>query len=397
MADSSTATVVPPVQTHAASAAHVSPSHSAEPQIRIERVSKSFGGNRVLNDINLSIHAGEVFSLLGGSGCGKTTLLRILAGFEQPDSGRILMQGVDITALPPYERPLNMMFQSYALFPHMSVVDNIGYGLKRQRVPAKERLERILAVMEQVKLTGLERRLPQQLSGGQRQRVALARALVLQPKVLLLDEPLSALDKKLRESTQFELMQLQDKLGITFVVVTHDQDEAMALSSRVAVMEAGHILQVGAPIEVYEYPKNRQVAGFFGTANLLEGYVVAQTPAHYTVQSPALPVALRVNKPNPSHALRQFADNDRIYLAIRPEKILMTLAQSEATANHLPATVTALGYFGSRSMYKVKVAEHTHWWVATPNESRSTSFKIDWGDRVMLTLESEDIIVLDEA
>jgi len=365
-------------------------------QIRIERVSKSFGGNRVLDDISLSIHAGEVFSLLGGSGCGKTTLLRILAGFEQPDSGRILMQGVDITAVPPYERALNMMFQSYALFPHMSVVDNIGYGLKRQRVPAAERRERIVAVLDQLKLGGLEQRMPQQLSGGQRQRVALARALVLQPKVLLLDEPLSALDKKLRESTQFELMQLQDKLGITFVVVTHDQDEAMALSSRVAVMDAGRILQVGAPMEVYEYPKNRQVAGFFGTANLVDGTVMAHTAEQYTVRCQILPVPLRVNKPNPSHGVRAFAEGDRIHLAIRPEKILMTLAETDATDHHLPATVTALGYFGSRSMYKVKVGEHSHWWVTTPNESRGLRFKIDWGDRVMLSIASEDIIVLDE-
>jgi putrescine transport system ATP-binding protein len=289
-----------------------------------------------------------------------------------------------------------MMFQSYALFPHMSVVDNIGYGLKRQRVPAAERRERIVAVLDQLKLGGLEQRMPQQLSGGQRQRVALARALVLQPKVLLLDEPLSALDKKLRESTQFELMQLQDKLGITFVVVTHDQDEAMALSSRVAVMDAGRILQVGAPMEVYEYPKNRQVAGFFGTANLVDGTVMAHTAEQYTVRCQTLPVPLRVNKPNPSLGVRAFAEGDRIHLAIRPEKILMTLAGTDATDHHFPATVTALGYFGSRSMYKVKVGEHSHWWVTTPNESRGVGFKIDWGDRVMLSIASEDIIVLDE-
>ena len=248
---------------------------AAIPQILIEGVSKTYGAATAVADISLGIYKGEMFALVGASGCGKTTLLRMLAGFAAPSSGRILIDGVDMGSVPPHERPVNMMFQSYALFPHMTVEDNVGYGLRRLSLERAVKRQRIREALEMVQLGALATRRPHQLSGGQRQRVALARALIRRPKVLLLDEPLSALDKKLREQTQFELMDLQYELGITFIVVTHDQDEAMALASRIAVMDRGRVMQVGTPAEIYEFPRSRFVADFVGTTNLFEGTVCA--------------------------------------------------------------------------------------------------------------------------
>ncbi|MGH8166100.1 MAG: ABC transporter ATP-binding protein, partial [Woeseiaceae bacterium] len=245
----------------------------AVPIIRIEGVSKRFGDFVAVDSIDLDIERGEIFSILGASGCGKTTLLRMLAGFETPTTGRIIIDGVDLTNEPPYRRPVNLMFQSYAIFPHMTVEQNVAYGLRKERVPRDEVKSRVAEMLDLVQLQQFATRKPNQLSGGQRQRVALARALVKRPKVLLLDEPLAALDKKLREHTQFELMGIQDRLGITFVVVTHDQEEAMILSSRIAVMNEGRFDQVGRPKEVYEYPVSRFVADFIGTINMFEGTV----------------------------------------------------------------------------------------------------------------------------
>jgi spermidine/putrescine ABC transporter ATP-binding subunit len=254
---------------------------AAHPQhIRIEGVSKRFGDVTAVRDIDLTIGRGELFALLGGSGCGKTTLLRMLAGFAPPTTGRIIIGERDVTAMPPYERPVNMMFQSYALFPHMTVQDNIAFGLRRERVEKHEVGRRVAEAMALVKMEGLERRKPAQLSGGQRQRVALARAVVKKPEVLLLDEPMSALDKKLRAHTQFELSAIQRQLGITFVMVTHGQEEAMAMATRIAVMEAGRIMQVGPPQEIYEQPRNRFVADFIGTVNLLDGTVASAAVDH---------------------------------------------------------------------------------------------------------------------
>src|SRR5712671_4490678 len=255
----------------------------ATAQIFIDSVSKTYGTHTAVDDVSLSIYKGEMFALVGASGCGKTTLLRMLAGFAHPSSGRILIDGVEMGAVPPHERPVNMMFQSYALFPHMTVEGNVGYGLRRLPLDDAARKQCIQDALDMVQLGGLAQRKPHQLSGGQRQRVALARALIRRPKVLLLDEPLSALDKKLREQTQFELMNIQSQVGITFVFVTHDQDEAMALSTRIAVMNHGQVVQVGTPSEIYEFPQTRFVADFIGTTNLFEGTVAACEPGLITV------------------------------------------------------------------------------------------------------------------
>lgn len=255
-----------------ATATKVTP-EGQSPFIRIEGLSKSFGAFEAVKDVSLTISRGEIFSLLGGSGCGKTTLLRMLAGFEEPTSGRIFIDGQDVTSAPPYARPVHMMFQSYALFPHMTVEKNIGYGLKHEKMSSEQRRLRVKEMIDLVQLGGLEKRKPHQISGGQRQRVALARALARRPKLLLLDEPLAALDKKLREHTQFELMNVQDKTGVTFIVVTHDQDEAMTLSSRIAVMDKGEVKQIGSSTEIYEYPNSRFVAGFIGSITFFDGIV----------------------------------------------------------------------------------------------------------------------------
>jgi putrescine transport system ATP-binding protein len=315
----------------------------AKPQILIESVNKSFGSFTAVDGINLRIFKGEMFALVGASGCGKTTLLRMLAGFETPSSGRILIEDVDMTRVPPHERPVNMMFQSYALFPHMTVQENVGYGLKRMKLDPAVRSKRVQDALDMVQLGALGKRKPHQLSGGQRQRVALARALIRRPKVLLLDEPLSALDKKLREQTQFELMNIQSQVGITFVFVTHDQDEAMALSTRIAVMNRGQVIQVGTPSEIYEFPQSRFVADFVGTTNLFEGTVRGGEPGHLVVQSPEAGCDLLVDE------LGRFNSGQRVWVALRPEKIRLSKQPSASEhVNQIKGTVWELGYLGNR-------------------------------------------------
>src|SRR5579883_1061368 len=301
----------------------------AKPQIVIENVTKTFGGFTAVDGVSLRIHKGEMFALVGASGCGKTTLLRMLAGFATPSTGRILIDDVDMTRVPPHERPVNMMFQSYALFPHMTVEQNIGYGLRRLPIDKAERERRVREALEMVQLGPLAKRKPHQLSGGQRQRVALARALIRRPKVLLLDEPLSALDKKLRERTQFELMELQYQVGITFVVVTHDQDEAMALATRIAVMDRGKVLQVGTPSEIYEFPRSRFVADFVGTTNLFEGTVTGSEPGRVTVHCAETACDLLIDD------LGRFAIGQRVWVALRPEKIRLTKQPPEIGRGNL--------------------------------------------------------------
>jgi putrescine transport system ATP-binding protein len=332
----------------------------AAPYVRIERVTKRFGEVYAVDDLSLNIYRGEFFSLLGGSGCGKSTLLRLLAGLERPTSGRIFIDGADVTNLPAYARPVNMMFQSYALFPHMTVEQNVAFGLKQEGMPACERAERVGEMLELLQISGLGKRKPDQLSGGQRQRVALARSLAKQPKLLLLDEPLGALDKRLRENTQFELVNLQERLGITFVTVTHDQEEAMTMSTRIAVMEAGQILQVDTPTAIYEYPNCKSVARFIGSVNLFPGKVVA-------VEADQVWVASQLGPMMRMRALHPFAIGTPVSVAVRPEKMrpcapdsaglgLAAATDPEAApVNRLAGVVEDIAYLGDVSIYRVRV------------------------------------------
>jgi putrescine transport system ATP-binding protein len=362
----------------------------AKPQILIEGVGKTFGSFTAVDGINLRIYKGEMFALVGGSGCGKTTLLRMLAGFTTPSSGRILIEDADMTRVPPYERPVNMMFQSYALFPHMTVEQNVGYGIKRLGLADSERTKRIREALDMVQLGPMAKRKPHQLSGGQRQRVALARSLIRRPKVLLLDEPLSALDKKLREQTQFELMNIQYEVGITFVFVTHDQDEAMALSTRIAVMNRGQVVQVGTPSEIYEFPQNRFVADFIGTTNLFEGTVnEGGMPGHVVVRSTEAGCDLIVDDPG------RFGHGQRVWVSLRPEKIRLSKAPLPgAAANQIKGMVWELGYLGNRSTYRIKTETGKLVTVFAQNDRRTSEWTIDWSDEVYLSWTANCAVVL---
>jgi len=363
---------------------------AAQPQIRIDGISKTYGTSTAVDDVTLSIYKGEIFALVGSSGCGKTTLLRMLAGFAQPTRGRIAIDGADMGTIPPHERPVNMMFQSYALFPHMTVERNVGYGLRRLPLDEATRRRRVAEALEMVQLGHLAERKPHQLSGGQRQRVALARALIRRPKVLLLDEPLSALDKKLREQTQFELMELQWKVGITFIVVTHDQDEAMALASRIAVMDRGRVVQVGTPAEIYEFPRSRFVADFVGTTNLFEGTVSSCQPGLITVQCGETGSELLVDDRG------GFSVGQRVWVALRPEKVRLTKeAVDGARINRLRGTVWELGYLGNRSTYRVRTANGKLITVFAQNERRTSEAAIDWSDEVFVTWSADAAVLLD--
>ncbi len=320
------------------------------PFVRLDRVVKRFGGFVAVNGVTLDIARGELFCLLGGSGCGKSTLLRMLAGFEHPDSGRIEIDGQTMAGVPAYARPTNMMFQSYALFPHMSVARNVGYGLVREGVARAEIGQRVEEMLRLVRLETFGDRRPHQLSGGQRQRVALARALIKRPKLLLLDEPLGALDAKLREETQFELRALQARRGVTFIVVTHDQVEAMTLASRIGVMEAGEIRQIGAPRAVYEQPQSRFVAGFLGSVNLFEGTVDVAAPDLMRIRTPGggfvVPPASGLSARQP------------VALAVRPEKMRIAAGAAQAD-NALQAVVEERAYLGDRTMFKLRLNDGT--------------------------------------
>jgi putrescine transport system ATP-binding protein len=364
----------------------------AKPQIVFENVNKTFGAFTAVDTVSLRIFKGEMFALVGASGCGKTTLLRMLAGFETPSGGRILIEDVDMTKVPPYERPVNMMFQSYALFPHMTVADNIGYGLKRMKLDAATRTKRVQEALDMVQLGALGKRKPHQLSGGQRQRVALARALIRRPKVLLLDEPLSALDKKLREQTQFELMNIQSQVGITFVFVTHDQDEAMALSTRIAVMNRGQVIQVGPPSEIYEFPQSRFVADFVGTTNLFEGTVSGGEPGHLIVRSSEAGCDLIVDE------LGRFSNGQRVWVALRPEKIRLSKQPltDAARINQIKGMVWELGYLGNRSTYRIKTETGKLITVFAQNGTRTAELSIDWSDEVYLSWTANCAVLLNQ-
>jgi putrescine transport system ATP-binding protein len=359
------------------------------PIIELRNVSKRFGQFTAVDDVSLEVRQGELFSILGGSGCGKTTLLRIMAGFEAPSAGRVLIDGADVTDVPAYRRPVNMMFQSYALFPHMSVAQNVAYGLKKDGIAKDEIAARVADMLKLVKLDGLDKRKPDQLSGGQRQRVALARALVKQPRVLLLDEPLAALDKKLREYTQFELMNIQDRLGITFIVVTHDQEEAMILSSRIAVMDKGRFCQVDKPGTVYEYPADRFVADFIGTINMFEGTVESVDGEHIAVRSSDAEPLLRARSP------AAHKPGDALTVAVRPEKIYISPDRPEnSAASCMEGIVEDLGYFGNLSLYRVKLASGKIIQVSAQNRQRSSEHKVEWDDKVFVSWDTASAIVL---
>ncbi|MBI2256426.1 MAG: polyamine ABC transporter ATP-binding protein [Proteobacteria bacterium] len=362
---------------------------NAKPYIRIENVTKKFGDFVAVNDVSLNIYRGELFALLGGSGCGKTTLLRMLAGFEQPTSGKIYIDDVDMADIPPYERPTNMMFQSYALFPHMTVEQNVAFGLKQDKTPAEQVKTRVGSILDMVQMRQFAHRKPHQLSGGQRQRVALARSLVKEPKLLLLDEPLGALDKKLREATQFEIMNIQDRLGITFIVVTHDQEEAMTLSTRIGVMNSGQIVQVGTPKEIYEYPNTKFVADFIGSVNLFEGHIVEDEPGHVLISAPEAGTEIYID-----HGISS-APGAKVWVAIRPEKMDLTKNRpDDSDRNSAPGIVKGIAYMGNLSVYLIKLDSGKEVKVTMSNQRRAAEHAIDWDDRVYVTWHANSPVAL---
>jgi putrescine transport system ATP-binding protein len=338
--------------------------------------------------VDLAIFKGEFFSLLGASGCGKTTLLRMLAGFETPSDGRILIDGTDVTTVPPYERPVNMMFQSYALFPHMTVAGNIAFGLKQDGLPKPEIERKVKAVLDLVQMGKFTDRKPHQLSGGQRQRVALARCLAKEPKVLLLDEPLGALDKKLREQTQLELVNIQDRVGVTFVMVTHDQEEAMTMSSRIGVMNAGRIQQVGTPVDIYEYPQSRYVADFIGAANMFEGTVSASSGETVVVGCPELAHDLTIAHAEP------LAPTSPVAVMVRPEKVAIGREKPADGLNWAKGTVADIAYLGDVSIYHVRLESGRKVEALQANLRHAEQRKLTWEDQVFLSWHPADALVL---
>ncbi len=361
----------------------------ARPFVRIEGVTRTFGDFTAVDNLSLDIYAGEFFTLLGGSGCGKSTLLRMLAGLETPTSGRIMIDGQDMTLTPPYDRPVNMMFQSYALFPHMSVERNIAFGLKQDKVAKAEIRDRVAEVLELVQLQDFGKRKPDQLSGGQRQRVALARCLVKRPRLLLLDEPLAALDKNLRERTQFELMRIQEQVGITFVLVTHDQQEAISLSSRIAVMDKGTIVQTSTPQEVYEYPANRFVASFVGSVNMFEGRILEDGVDHVVVASPEAGGNIVV-----SHGV-SCPSGMTCWIAVRPEKMVLAAEKPEAPDhNLLEGTIDEIAYQGSSSLYQIRLTSGKVVRVSRPIRAREAKQSFTWGQKIWLSWHHDASVVL---
>jgi putrescine transport system ATP-binding protein len=358
---------------------------SARPLLRIEGLSKRFGGGAAVDQLSLDIYQGEFFALLGPSGCGKTTLLRLIAGFERPDDGCILLDGIDLAAVPPYRRPVNMMFQNYALFPHLNVEANVAFGLKQEGLPRAEIAQRVADMLAMVKLDSFGRRKPHELSGGERQRVALARSLVKRPRVLLLDEPLAALDKKLRDATRFELMDLQRRLGLTFVIVTHDQSEAMIVADRIGVMDRGRLMQTAPPAEIYERPNSRWVADFVGDVNVFEGRVGIDGASVEGTAAGRLRVAAKIDA----------EPGATVWLVVRPEKIRIARdAPPPELENSFAGTIADIGYLGDLTIYKLRIADGSIVTAAIANSGQEANRTLGWDDRVWLSFAPEAAIVL---
>ena len=360
---------------------------AAKGYIVFENVTKRFGDFVAVNDLSLTVYEREFFALLGASGCGKSTLLRMLAGFDEPTSGRILLDGQELRGIPPYKRPVNMMFQSYALFPHMTVEQNIAFGLKQDGMPRADIEARVKEMLRLVKLDSFGKRKPHQLSGGQRQRVALARSVAKRPKVLLLDEPLGALDKKLREETQFELMDLQQDLGLTFMVVTHDQEEAMTMADRIAIMDKGEVVQVATPPEIYEAPGSRFVADFVGSVNLFEG-TITETDGEGTAITADDGFVIRTTNG------ADVARGSKVWFAIRPEKMRVSSRMPEGDANTAEGEIWDIGYLGDMTIYHVKLPSGRVVKTSMVNAARTSDDPLTWNDKAWISFGHDAGVVL---
>ncbi|MGD9386626.1 MAG: polyamine ABC transporter ATP-binding protein [Gammaproteobacteria bacterium] len=356
--------------------------------MKIAGVSKDFDGFVAVDGVTLSIRQREIFALLGASGCGKSTLLRLLAGFERPSAGSIQLDGQDLAGLPPYRRPVNMMFQSYALFPHMTVADNIAFGLRQDGLPKAGRERRVAEMLELVKMESMARRKPHQLSGGQQQRVALARSLAKRPKLLLLDEPMGALDKKLRSEMQLEVVNIIEQLGVTCVMVTHDQEEAMTMAHRIAIMDEGQIVQVGTPDEIYEQPANRFAATFVGSVNLIEGKIEADEPDHITIRAPGLPEPIYVG-----HGHTGYEGMDVVF-ALRPEKLVISKQMPDQPHNRYRGKIEEIAYFGSHSVMHIRLPGGFKLLVHVPNARRWANEDFTWEDEVWASWDEMAGVVL---
>ncbi|MGY3283249.1 putrescine transport system ATP-binding protein [Pseudomonas fulva] len=356
--------------------------------VKIDRVTKKFDETVAVDDVSLEIRKGEIFALLGGSGSGKSTLLRMLAGFERPTEGRIFLDGVDITDMPPYERPINMMFQSYALFPHMSVAQNIAFGLQQDRLPKAEVDARVAEMLKLVHMTQYAKRKPHQLSGGQRQRVALARSLAKRPKLLLLDEPMGALDKKLRSQMQLELVEIIERVGVTCVMVTHDQEEAMTMAQRIAIMHLGWIAQIGSPVDIYETPTSRLVCEFIGNVNLFDAEVIDDAEGHALIASPELERKIYVG-----HGVSTSVEDKHITYALRPEKMLVTTVQPDFQYNWSRGKIHDIAYLGGHSVFYVKLPSGKVVQSFVANAERQGA-RPTWDDEVFVWWEDDSGVVL---
>ena len=356
--------------------------------VKIDRVTKKFDETIAVDDVSLEINKGEIFALLGGSGSGKSTLLRMLAGFERPTEGRIYLDGVDITDMPPYERPINMMFQSYALFPHMTVAQNIAFGLQQDKIPKAEVDARVAEMLKLVQMSQYAKRKPHQLSGGQRQRVALARSLAKRPKLLLLDEPMGALDKKLRSQMQLELVEIIERVGVTCVMVTHDQEEAMTMAQRIAIMHLGWIAQIGSPIDIYETPVSRLVCEFIGNVNLFEGEVVDDAEGYARINCPELENDIYVG-----HGISTSVEDKHVTYAIRPEKMLVTTEKPTYEYNWSRGKVHDIAYLGGHSVFYVELPSGKLVQSFVANAERRGA-RPTWDDEVYVWWEDDSGVVL---